>query len=152
MAYNEDQLRHPALGVTTDFLDFPWETAIVGLVGLRDVNYSNKSVYICSCYQLCYSRILTNTTVFCHFAVIVKYHVIRHVPTFCTNRASRTVLLSLWVETLWGLNDPFIWVAYEQWKTQVFTLQFIILAKLQLRSSNKKILCLGESPQLEELY
>lgn len=31
-------------------------------------------------------------------------------PTFCPSRDSRTMLLNLWVKTLWGLNDPFLWV------------------------------------------
>ena len=45
--------------------------------------------------------------------------------------ASRTVL-NLCVVGLLGLKDPFTGVTEEHCKTQIFTLQFITVAKLQL--------------------
>lgn len=39
---------------------------------------------------------------------------------------------------LWGggLNDPFTRVVYNHWKTQVFRLLFVTVAKLHLRDKN----------------
>lgn len=41
----------------------------------------------------------------------------------------------LWL--LWVVQQPLTGVTYDHWKTQIFALQFIMIAKLHLRSSNK---------------
>ena len=56
-------------------------------------------------------------------------------------------VLKLWVATPLGLKKLFKRVAKDYGETQVFTLQFITVAKLQLGSSNKNNVMVGVSPQ-----
>lgn len=63
------------------------------------------------------------------------------------NGASPTVL-TLWVTSPWGLNDPFAGVTYDHLKTQIFPFG-CLTAKLQLRSNDALIFCLGLTTEPE---
>lgn len=48
-----------------------------------------------------------------------------------------TIVLNLWIMTLLGVQRLFHRVTQDDQKTQMFTFQFIVGAKLQLKSSNR---------------